>query len=139
MGNRRTTEATEDPGRTQLRFRLISIGFAIGAAYHIAAIVLPRFSLSGGSFTPWWRDALFTIIDLALGYAALKRPPILIPAMFLLLLQQLSTHGVRLWHMAAQGRIDWLSALVLVFLVFSLVTLILDRRSTHAASPPLDS
>ena len=77
--------------------------------------------------SPAWRNALFTFIDLGIAYGALKRPPIMVVAMPLMFLQQLTTHVLHAWRLAQEGRIDWLSLAVLGFVFYAVVAVWMDR------------
>jgi hypothetical protein len=124
-----TQRDTEDPGRIPLRFRIIAIGFVIGALAHFGALVIPGFAVAVDAVSPAWRNALFTFIDLGLAWGALKRPPIMAVAMPLMFLQQLTTHGLHAWWLAREGRIDWLSLVVLAFVGYAVVVVWMDRAS----------
>lgn len=129
-----SANTTEDPGRIPLRFRIIAIGFALGAFVHFAAMVIPGFGVAVGVVAPVWRNALFTFIDAVLAWAALKRPPILAVAMPLIFLQQLSTKGVAAWQLAREGRFPWLHILVLGFILYSVIVVWRDRAQRKSGT-----
>ena len=105
---------------------MIAIGFGLGAIVHLAALVIPAFGVAVGVVAPAWRNALFTFIDATLGWAMLRRPPILMVALPLFLAQQVSKKGVNAWRLAGEGQIDWLSLLVLGFLLYAVVAVARD-------------
>jgi hypothetical protein len=113
---------------TPLRFRLISAGFVLGAAAHLGSLLVPRFGAAIGVVAPAWRNALFTFIDAAFAIAILRRPPLLIFALALFLVQQLTTKGVLVWQWAMQGRVAWIALGVLAFLIYAVVVVGRERH-----------
>jgi hypothetical protein len=115
---------------TPLRFRLVALGFALGAAIHLTALLSPAFVGFIGSSSPPWRHALFTAIDGTVAAAMLWRPPILAVALAVMLAQQISTHGRRAWlWWAHDGRLDWYSLGLLAFILYALVAVVADLRA----------
>lgn len=130
------TERTEDPGRIPLRFRIIAIGFVIGALAHFGALVIPGFGAAMDLVSPPWRNALMAFIDLGLAWGALQRRPIMAIALPLFFVQQLTTHGRHAWWLAREGRVDWLSIVVLGFVLYAVIVIWVDlaRRKSRTAN-----
>jgi hypothetical protein len=102
-----------------LRFRLISVGFAIGAVVHCAELCARLLGASPPAY-PLWRHALFIGIDTALAVLAPLAPRRLWLPLAALLLQQSFTHGRVAWSTWQHGhRLAWVDALVVLFLGLS--------------------
>jgi hypothetical protein len=118
-----------------LRFRVLAAGFALGAASHLTALLVPSFADAIGSMSPAWRHALFASIDATLALALMIRPPLLLIGLLLLLGQQLSTHGMRAWQWWAVDRqFDWYSLALVVFIASAVIAVFHDLR-TRGARP----
>ena len=104
-------------------FIILSFLFAVAALYHLVGVFIAVDS------SPTWRHFLFVCVNGFIAYSLLKRPKYFIYVFAVLLLQQLYSHGgsfINLW--LEQGKIDWISAGVLLLLPLIFVLLILDLR-----------
>ena len=101
--------------------RLFALGFAAGAVYHAVGLARPAWTEPA----PAWRHALFVAVNAAAAAGLLRyRPAFLLPFAGLVL-QQVWSHGRYGWLVwRAQGRVDWASVAVLVFMPFLLVLLV---------------
>ena len=104
-------------------FQLISLAFAIAAAWHLVALIVPIDPSS-----PAWRHALFVAINLALVAGMLRRPRWFAIAFGALVLQQSWSHGRSLVAHARAGNLDAVSLFVLVALPTVLALLLSERR-----------
>ena len=107
--------------------QIIFIVFAVLAfcvlVFHVKGIIYPTAN------SPWWRHALFVVINGISIYGILKRPKWFIWFVGLLTLQQWYSHGsyaVELWQTAHQ--IHWISLGVIVLLPILFILLIFDRK-----------
>jgi phosphoglycerol transferase MdoB-like AlkP superfamily enzyme len=96
------------------------------AAYHVTGIFYPINS------SPPWRHFIFACICLFCFYGFIKRPVYFTYFFFVLLIQQVYSHGSFLlsqWH--DYNKVDWISLLLLIFLPVLFFNLLLDLRSKH--------
>jgi hypothetical protein len=103
------------------------IGLAIlpifAAFYHFIGIFYKLNS------SPVWRHILFIVINIVCVYGLLNRPLWFIFFFFLLLIQQLYSHGGDiLWHWQHEHRIDWISVGVVILMPAIFVLLLWDRK-----------
>jgi hypothetical protein len=104
-------------------FIIFAVFFFISAGYHLVAI----FARLNDS--PFWRNLVFVVINTFTGFCLLKRYRWFIFFFFLLMIQQIYSHGsdlISLWH--AQHKIDWISLLVLLVMPAIFIFLLLDRH-----------
>lgn len=108
----------------RVAFLLCAIGFVAGALFHAAALVRPSIAEPA----PPWRHALFVGVNAALAVGILVRPKWFLYVFVLFTLEQVWGHGVSLVRVAGEGRLDWASVVVLVFVPAMLGLLVLDAR-----------
>jgi len=102
-----------------LRFRIVAVGFAIGAVVHATEAVASVFGHSIRDYA-LWRHGLFIVIDGGLAALAITGPRLLWAPLLLLLAQQSTTHGrdvVRTWR--ANHSVAWLSVVTMTFVIAS--------------------
>jgi len=105
-------------------FKAAAFFGALTALYHLIGIFYKINASSSG------RHALFICINLFLVYGFLKRPKYFVFVFFILLLQQLYSHGSFLInHFRESGKIDWISVFILVGLPIIFACLVADYKS----------
>ena len=113
-------------------FRLAAFGAVLAAVYHAAALVVPRITSHGAP----WRHALFIGIDLAVAVLLIQRPRWFAGAFGVLTLQQLFSHGNRLFYdWLRGGQVAWVSLGVCIALPVIAARLIIDRGRDPIKSP----
>jgi len=103
---------------------MISILSLMVAAYHFVEIFYPI------DPAPPWRHMIFVGISLFCCYGLVKRPKYFVYCFFVLLLQQFYSHGNYLlsqWY--DFNKIDWISAVLLPFLLIIFFNLIMDLKT----------
>lgn len=112
--------------RHETSFRLISAALLLAAAYHIGAILVPSLNIS----SPPWRHAMFVALNVFGAIFVLRRPPWFVFLFGAVTVQQLYSHGERAWRWwFSQGRVDWISLIVIIGLPCALALLALDWRA----------
>jgi hypothetical protein len=127
--NRRRMERRADRDRPRPVFVAFAAGFALAAAFHVAAIVAPGIDVP----SPAWRHGLFVGINLAAAAGMIFRPRGFAIAFAILTAQQVYSHGTTLvtaWQ--HESRIDWPSVVVLVAMPSALVLLARSRLPSRA-------
>jgi hypothetical protein len=95
----------------------------LAGGFHLIGIFYPINS------SPTWRHALFVGINLFCAYGFLKRPRFFVYLFFLLLLQQIYSHGgnvITIWNQ--QHLISWVDVSVVLFMLFAFVLLVIDKK-----------
>ena len=113
--------------RRETIFKVFAVFFLITAIYHMVAVF---FKINASSI---FRNILFMVINLFCVYGLLKRPAYFVYLFCVLLVQQCFSHGKDLlnnWH---NGKIDWISILVLVSMPVMLFYLIKDLKNKKLA------
>jgi hypothetical protein len=101
----------------------------IAALYHTTGIFYTVNS------SPAWRHGLFIVINLICIYGLMKRPRWFIWFFFLLLLQQLYSHGSDIiGHWKLEHRIDWISMVVIILMPLIFILLVSDRLGLRVNS-----
>jgi hypothetical protein len=109
--------------RHETSFRLISAALLLAAAYHIGALLVPSLNIS----SPPWHHALFAALSVFGTIFILRRPPWFVFLFGAVTMQQLCSHGERAWRWwLSQGRVDWISLIVFIWLPCALELLALD-------------
>lgn len=122
------TEVAERSTPVPVWRRFIATAFAAGALAHFAGFVAGAFRPELLRGYPLWRHAIFTVVDLATAYIALRRPRLLLAALLLFLTQQLFSHGAAVWDAWTVSRpVDWWGGAVLAFLIVAVVLSARDR------------
>lgn len=114
------------------RFRIVAIGFGLGAFAHAAEVVASLFGHTGRDY-PLWRHGVFVAIDGGLAVLAIAGPRWLWLPLLLLLGQQITTHGrdiVQTWR--AGHAVSWLSLAPMTFVIASALLAIEYRWQAHA-------
>jgi hypothetical protein len=110
--------------KRQTFFKVAAILSLLVATYHFIGIFYPINS------SPPRRHAVFVFVCLFCCYGILKRPKYFIYVFFVLVVQQFYSHGSNfLQQWFDYNKIDWLSLVLLPFLVFIFYNLVLDSRS----------
>ncbi len=124
-----------------LAFRLAAAASVFAAFYHATAIAMPEFGrLAYPPGYPLWRHIVFVLIDGNLGWLLLRRPIWLIWPYAALTVQAAASHGGAAWMMWRQnGRIDWISIVVVIGLPLVLGLLYVEWRNRRASSNPTTS
>lgn len=90
-------------------FQLFAILFLIAAVYHFAGLFYPV------NDAPKWRHALFVCINGLCVYGMLKRPTWFAYVFFVLLIQQINSHGSSLVDTWVEAhRISWIDLSVVI-------------------------
>jgi len=98
----------------------------IVAIYHFVGIF---YKINDSSV---WRHILFIVICIVCVYGLSKRPFWFIFFFFLLVLQQLYSHGSYLvWFWQNEHRIHWISATVVIAMPIIFTLLLLNRQGTN--------
>lgn len=93
------------------------------ACYHAAGLLLPV------NESPLWRHALFVGIDLACAVGFLYRPSWFLLLFAGLTVQQCAGHGAAFFrNLEEEGKVQWLDAAVVIFMLAALACLVLDAR-----------
>lgn len=104
-------------------FVVFAILAAVAALYHFIGNF---YKINSSSVR---RHIFFIFISIICVYGLLKRPAWFILFFFVLLVQQLYSHGGDIiWHWRHGYHIDWISVAVLTFMPVVFVLLLLDRR-----------
>jgi hypothetical protein len=112
-------------------FIALAILSSLAAIYHFAGIFYKVNS------SPVWRHILFIFINLICIYGLLKRPGWFVWFFFLLLLQQLYSHGGDIiGHWKHEQRIDWISMAVVSLMSVAFLLLLFDKRKHFRSSEP---
>jgi len=74
-------------------FRLLAFAFLAAAIFHAAALAWPTLV----DPTPWWRHALFVLINCALAFGILRRPRGFALLYAIFATQQIASHGTSGW------------------------------------------
>lgn len=104
--------------------RALAVPFLAGSVYHLAGLVRPDWTEPA----PPWRHALFAVVNLVAAAGLVRWRRAWLYGYAVLAAQQVYTHGrygLLVWRV--EGRIDWASAGVLVFMPVLLV--VLARRN----------
>jgi hypothetical protein len=81
--------------------------------------------------SPTWRHTLFVGINLFSAYGFLKRPRFFVYLFFLLLLQQIYSHGgnaIAIWNQ--QHVVSWIDVIVLIFTALAFALLLIDKKQS---------
>jgi hypothetical protein len=100
----------------------VGLCFLVGC-FHLIGIFYPINS------SPAWRHALFVGINLFCAYGFLKRPRFFVYLFFLLLLQQIYSHGgdaIAIWNQ--QQIINWIDVAVVLLTFAAFVLLVIDKK-----------
>jgi hypothetical protein len=110
-------------GKTNILFIVFAILSGAAAIYHFTGIFYKLNS------SPVWRHVVFIFINIISIYGLLKRPQWFTQFFFVLMVQQLYSHGRDLlWHWNHEHRIDWISSAVLIFMPVVFIFLLLEKR-----------
>jgi hypothetical protein len=91
--------------------------------YHSIGIFYPV------NTSPVWRHIVFMVISFICIYGLLKRPRWFAWFFFVLLLQQLYSHGGDIaWHWKHRHHIDWISVAVVTIMPVVFLLLVADQR-----------
>ena len=100
-------------------FALLSLG---AAAYHLVGL----FHMVNDS--PFWRNALFVVVDVFCAYGFRRRPRWFVWFFGALAVQQCYGHGGSLVRAHMEGHIPWLDIGVVLFMAIALAALIVHAR-----------
>ena len=112
-------------------FQVFALFFLITAVYHFAGLFYPV------NDSPKWRHALFIAINLFCAYGILKRPAWFVYLFFVLLLQQLYSHGssmVNSWVATGSYKNSLIDLLVVVTTPLIFMLLVYDLIKTNRSS-----
>ena len=106
-------------------FRFLAVGFALAAAYHLTALLVPAFAKIAYSVDyPAWRHIAFIFIDGTFAFLFVARPNWLIWPYILLTLQVINGHGRVAWLLwREQRQIDWISVVVAAGVIVGLAAM----------------
>lgn len=115
--------------RKKIIFNVLAILSGLAVIYHFTGIFYKVNSSSE------WRHMLFIFINIICIFGLLKRPGWFVWFFFLLLLQQLYSHGgdiIRNWR--HEQRIDWISVGVVILMPLTFVLLLLEKGAVLSTS-----
>ena len=112
-------------------FRLMAVGCAAVAFYHLAALAIPAFDkIAYSPGYPPLRHVTFVIVDSFVAFLFLLRPRWFIWPYLALTAQVLRGHGVRGWQTwVHQHQLNWIDTITVLGTVLGLILLLLDRTS----------
>src|SRR5882724_11304852 len=90
--------------------KLFAALFALAAVYHLIGVFTPINS------SPAWRHFIFVVINSFCVYGLLKRPEYFTFFFLFLMTQQFYSHGKSIIDQWNEGRIDWISIVVLILM-----------------------
>ena len=118
-------------------FRLVSIGFTLGAIEHAVGLVGMAFGWHMYANYPWWRHAAFTCVDGGIAWLAIRRPARVVIPLGAMLIEQIATNGVYAYDaLTREHRIEWpvwivLPLIAMAFAVVAKKTMCVEAVETQ--------
>jgi len=113
----------------EIFFTVFAVLGGIAALYHVIGVFYKVNS------SPVWRHCLFILINLVCIYGLIKRPQWFTWFFFVLLLQQLYSHGNDIvWNWKYAHRVDWISIAVIILIPLTFILLVSDRLNVRENS-----
>lgn len=115
--------------RYRILFRLMALGYATAAMYHVAALAVPAFARTAYPPTyPPVRHIAFVMVDSLTSFLFLARPRWFIWPYVALTVQILQGHGLRGWQTwLDKHQLNWIDAITVFGALLGLALLLFDR------------
>lgn len=102
-------------------FQFAALVFAIGAIVHGVSLLRADHALF---------HAAFVVVDIVTSWLLLRRPPWLRYAFLLLAAEQVVAHGIQFLAAARDGRLDFVSLFIIVFVQLTAALLFADGNTS---------